>query len=77
MSGSASSVRSGDSIDRGGQIEVLLGDTPGVMCRQREADAAPADVDVGVMVRLLGGHGHLVDDRDGGGEVGSRDRPLE
>src|SRR4051794_19628979 len=43
------------------------------MGREREVDRPPADVDVGVVVRLLGEEPDLHHERDGGGEP----RPLE
>ena len=58
--------RRGDAVR---QLDVELGQAAGVVRGEQPPRRAPTDVDVGVVVHLLGLVGHGVDDADGGREV--------
>src|SRR6476620_11817181 len=59
----------GSGGDPVGELDVELGQAALGVGRQRPARRAPPDVDVGVVVHLLGLQGRLVDQPDPGGEV--------
>ncbi len=56
-------------VDLGREIGVLFGEPARVVGREGEGDFVPADVDVGVVIRVFGEVGDFVDELDGGREA--------
>lgn len=46
------------------EVEVVVRDPAGVMRRQRHRDLRVSNVDVGVVIHLVGGSRHSIDERD-------------
>jgi len=69
--------RSGQLGDTRGEIEVLGGQTAGVVGDEGQADAVVTDVDVGVVAGLLGELADVVNEAKGGHEVGELEGPDE
>ncbi len=59
-----------ECVDGGSEGEVFFGEAAGVVGDEGEADAAVADVDVGMVAGLLSGGAYAIDEGEGGGEVG-------
>src|SRR5690606_3883124 len=57
-----------DLVDAAREFEVLVGDAPGRVRRAGKGHLAPSDVNVRVMIQLLGHHSDFVDCGDGGPE---------
>ncbi len=63
-------MRGRQTVDQVGEFGVALGDALGVVGDEAEANFVIADVDVGMMVLLLGEIGDVVDEGHGVDEVG-------
>src|SRR5262245_41472645 len=90
MTTAMTSGTSGLRVDLARQIEVVLGQATGIVRRERNAYATPADVEIRVMVRLLGEKSDAHDEGNRRGErrafirlddfvafAGPTGRPLE
>ena len=66
-----------ERVDRRSQVEILDRQAAFGVCRQRERDGRPADVDVGMVVALLSGSGDGVDQGDALEEGRCLDRALD
>src|SRR6266545_5054036 len=66
-----------DLVDPVGEFDVVLGRPALRVGDEGELEIPPADVDVRMVVHLLGDLGHLVDDPDGSGKIFGLDRATQ
>ena len=59
---SRGAVLARDGVDRLGEIDILLRHAAGAVGAQGEGDLAPPDIDVGMMVALLGRVSHGINE---------------
>ena len=67
----------GQRAHRGGEVDVALGQAPGVVARGGHGDLTPAQHDIEVVVRLVGRRRDARDEGGRGGEVGRRERGAQ
>src|SRR6185295_6172241 len=65
------------AVDGAGQLEVLGGESAGVVRGEGERDRVVADVDVGMMAGLLGQITHAIDERQRLAEITEAVAPLD